>query len=295
MVLKHNKKRNVGLVYEFFSRRIGVAIIEGRDQDLQVAKDLIKKHFNKGTDISKELQLFKVLYESKVSSREMAIHVLNRVRESVGYQSQTRLDLEKTALIHDVNTKLGGDTFFNQNIPDYKTYATIQMVLNNWRAGKEVLQESLSEHMSLEEHVIERMVSPQEPAKPLDAAKMTDQDVDRLVVDIMTEKVNKKFGDKLTAEQKKIIQLYVFEQGDPEKAEQLTHILENMKTRVLKTLREGKQEFSKYKELSGKLSLVETALLVDYADVSKRNDDLVSFFLGLPTVEKELMSSDNTN
>ena len=138
--LKHNKKRNTGLLYEFFTRYIGKAILDNRDSDIVKSKSLLKKHFNRGTDLYKELKLFKALTESKISSREQALHLINRVREAVKYQSQARLDLEKTSLIHEINSNLNADLFFEEAIQNYKQLGTIQVLLNTWR--DETLKES---------------------------------------------------------------------------------------------------------------------------------------------------------
>lgn len=286
--LKHNKKRNTGLIYEFFTRYIGKAILEGKDSDISKAKSLLKKHFNRSTDIYKELKLFKILTESKVSSREQAIHLINRVREAVKYQSQARLDLEKTSLIHEVNSNLNADLFFEEVIPSYKQLGTVQVLLNTWR--DETLKESaLEETLFLEEKLIETMLELKSDASSKAALQMTTEDVDRLVVNIMTEKVNKKYTN-LEPEQKEIIQLFVFSKDNPQVHKQLSEKLNDIKRRFVGALGAYQHEFEEDKVLNTKLQEVRKTLQQEYSNTEVITEDMVSFYLGLSKLEREVKS-----
>lgn len=286
--LKHNKKRNTGLIYEFFTRYIGKAILEGKDSDISKAKSLLKKHFNRGTDIYKELKLFKILTESNVSSREQATHLINRVREAVKYQSQARLDLEKTSLIHEVNSNLNADLFFEEVIPNYKQLGTVQVLLNTWR--DETLKESaLEETLFLEEKLIESMLETKTNASSKEALQMTTEDVDRLVVNIMAEKVNKKYSN-LEPEQKEIIQLFVFSKDNPQVYTQLSEKLGDVKRRFVGTLGANQHEFEEDKVLSNKLQEVRKTLQQEYSNTEVITEDMVSFYLGLSKLEREVKS-----
>ncbi len=286
--LKHNKKRNIGLLYEFFTRFIGKAILENRDSDIVKAKTLLKKHFNHGTDLHKELKLFKVLSEATVANREQALHLINRVRESVKYQSQARLELEKTSLIHEVNCNLNADLFFEEAITNYKKLGVIQVLINTWR--DETLKESVvGETVYLEEKLIEFMILNKNKDDSEQAMQMTTEDVDRLVVNLMTEKVNKKYSN-LNEEQKDVIRLYVFSKDDERSKECLVEKLTAIKSKFLTTIPAHKYEFENDKVLIDKLNEVKNTLLKEYADLSSINDEMVGFYLGLSKLEQEVKS-----
>ena len=283
--LKHNKKRNTGLIYEFFTRYIAKAILEKRDSDITKAKALLKKHFNRSTDLSKELKLFKALTESTVSNRDQAVHLINRVREAVKYQSQARLDLEKTSLIHEVNSNLNAEMFFEEAIPNYKQLGTIQVLLNTWR--DESLKEAISETVYLEEKLIEFMLEEKAPTNNTEILGMTTEDVDRLVVNIMTEKVNRKYSN-LDPEQKRIIQMYVFSKDNEQTQTQLTEALNGLKRRFIGTLAANQHEFESDKVLMAKLLEVRTQLQNEYSNTEVITEDMVSFYLGLSKLEHEV-------
>ncbi len=286
MPLKHNKKRNVGLVYEFLARYIGQAIIEGQDDKITKAKTIIQKHFNKKTDLHEELKLFRSLHSTKTPTRDRAIHLLNRVREGLRTQSQTRLDLEKTSLIHEINITLGDDQFFNRSIEDYKSYATIQVLLNEWRSKN--LVESITEIVELEEKLIEHLCSGESPMKLNDVLEMKVDDVDKMTVSIMTEKVNKKFSD-LSDEQRHIVQNYVFIEDNQDARKTLVESLKKLGSRIAYKVDLGLKEFQMDKVLSEKLESVKS-ILNEYKFCVDLNDEVIAFYLSLPNLETELDS-----
>ena len=59
--MKHNKKRNVGIIYELLLKHISTKLLEGNKKDAKIATRLIEKHFKKGTELYKEFRLFNAL------------------------------------------------------------------------------------------------------------------------------------------------------------------------------------------------------------------------------------------
>lgn len=288
-MFKHNKKRNVGLLNEFFARYIAKAIIEQKDTDLAKAKLLFKKHFQKGTDLYKELKLFNALYKTKIQNKESAYSLINQVKEACKLQSQQKLELEKTALLHEINSTLKDENFFNRGISDYKTCATIQVLLNTWRTDS--LQENISETSQLEDKLLEHLVATSEP-KPVvveNALGMTDKDVNQLVINIMLEKMNSKFGTLLDEDQKKLINLYVFSADDSDMRSKLFESLETIRVRAEKLIE--KEIIATSDEYTNKkLVEVRTMLQEDYKNTSEVQDDMMTFYLSVLKLEKELLN-----
>ncbi len=54
LTFKHNKKRNTGLVQEWFARYVASAILDHRDEDLVLAKKILMGSFRAGTQLAKE-------------------------------------------------------------------------------------------------------------------------------------------------------------------------------------------------------------------------------------------------
>lgn len=291
--LVHHKKRNVGLIFEFFSRFIAKAIFEEKDQEIQKAKALLSKHFHAGTDLHKEFLLFKSLFETKgLTNKETALRLMDQVKSSVKLQSQKKLDLEKTSLIHEINQVLNKDgQFFNQNIKNYKTYATIQTLLNEWR-NEDLLSEGVKCFFGpvtqLEDQVLNYLTEQPEKAPP-SIEEMKTAEIDSLVVDLMKDKLEQKYSVLLTEEQKEIVRLYTFVDSDDSKET----LVSRMKTlaedfRVISSsvlLNETIQLETKSKLLEVKRALDSQELAVLQEALT---DDLVTFYLTLSSLNGEL-------
>jgi len=287
-MLKHNKKRNVGLINEFFARYMARAIIEHRDVDLRKAKELFSKHFRKGTDLHRELCLFTSLYETKLQSREAASSLIEQAKQVCKLQSQARIDLEKTALLHEINQQLGDPKFFDQEVLDYRDYATIQVLLNHWRGS--ILTENLSEVAQLEDKLIQHLTqSPRTEKK--DVLQMSETEVDGLVVNLMAEKLNKKFSSSLNPEQKRLLQLYVFSNDSAESKVALVESLEGLRKRVTSGIEKALAWDEQAKKVSHKLKEIHGMLQEDYRDTSNPDDKLMTFYMTVSKLEEEL----NTN
>lgn len=286
MALKHNKKRNIGLLNEFFARYMASAIIERRDEHLAQAKQVFIKHFQKGTDLHKELKMFSSLFQTRLQSREAASSLIEQVKQVCKLQSQSKIDLEKTALVHEINQTLGGPSFFAQNIPEYRDYATIQVLLNHWRGH--VLTEDLSEVAQLEDKLIQHLTQSTPVTENKNVLQMSNNDVDGMVVDLMTKKVNQKFESSLNSTQKKLLQLYVFSAESAEAKSSLLENLETLRKRVSSNIERALAKDAEAKKVGHKLKEVQSLLQEDFRDISQPNDRLVTFYMTVSKLDEEL-------
>lgn len=288
MLMKHNKKRNAGLLNEFFARYMAKSIVEKRDRDLDKAKELFTKHFHQGTDLHKELKMFSALLETRLGNQEAAVSLVRQVKQACKLQSQAKIDLEKSALLREINLYLESPDFFDQEIPDYRDYATIQILMNHWRSG--LLTENLGEVAQLEDKLISLLISkPEKPSKP-GVLEMTTQDVDGLVVNLMTEKLNKKYSSVLNESQKKILQLYVFSNDDQKAKVKLVEFLESVRQKTLASITRLTVTDNEVKKVEGKLLEIKTMLQEDYRDTSKLDDRMVTFYMTVSKLEEELVN-----
>lgn len=277
-MLRHNKKWNVGLCYEFLARYLAEAILENNDSAVKTAKGLVQERFAPGTNLNKELRLFKALYETKVSSRETALALMAKVREAAVAQDIKTLEREKTKLVSEITTLLGEGTF-NRQVNDYRTYATIQVLLNRWRSKS--LYESLVETTLLEEQVVEHLL--QGGAVPLMAeevaASLAPSEINGMVVKVMAQKINAKYADVLNEEQRAMIRHHVM--GD--KA-QLVNVISALRSRAQRKVDLALKEEGYDQDVRKKLEEVKTKLV---QSPTYTNDD-VCFYLGVAKLEEEL-------
>ena len=130
----HNKKRNVGLIYEQLIRYASKCILEGRTERAEIAMQILKEHFRPGTELYKEFRLFNALIQTTVPTEALALRVLEEARKAATTHDSGRLDTEKSALIRNINKRIDFPGFFDMRIPEYRKLATVQTLLNDWRS-----------------------------------------------------------------------------------------------------------------------------------------------------------------
>lgn len=271
---KHNKKRNVGIIYEQLLLSMSSAIVENDMAKVDAIKGIIKKHFRQGTELYKEFRLFNALVKTTVPSDSLATRILEESMKASRNHDPVRLEREKSLLIKDVNYILNESSFYDQKVNAYKSYATIQTLLNNWRTQSPDIGIT-AEYESKVFGMLREQKSVQELSKEPKA--------DKLTLRIMQEKFNKKYGSILNEEQSELMRSYIF--GDGTRAKK---IMRAIKESAERSLNAYKRECGN-KVLLEKIDRVEFG--VKFLDENVLDDDQISRFLLLSKLKEEIMES----
>lgn len=202
----HNKKRNVGIVYEQLLATAASAMVEGDKSRANTALKIVKKYFVPGTELYREFRLFNALLKTHVTSDALASRILEESKSAATQYDLSRLRAEKSGLIKEINHSLGKEDFYKTAVSDYKMMATIHTLLEEWRAKTP----DVSRRVQYEAKLHSWLLSPRTDQ---DLNEMKTPDINDLTVRLMRESFNKKFGDSLSENQKEMIRLLVFE-GD---------------------------------------------------------------------------------
>tara|TARA_B100000700_G_C14933144_1_gene802902 strand:- start:409 stop:1254 length:846 start_codon:yes stop_codon:yes gene_type:complete len=199
----HNKKRNVGIIYEQLIFTVSKGLINDNLKQANAAKKLIKKYFKPGTELHKEHKLMLALIKPQIISSSLATNILQEARNASKIHNIERLSREKSRLIRDINLTFG-KTFYNQKVKDYKKFATVQTLINDWRNpyNKDF------ERTTIYEAKVHDILLENKQLDSLESQKNTE--INKLVVDIMTKKFNQKYGKRLNEMQQNLIKQYVF-------------------------------------------------------------------------------------
>jgi DNA-binding ferritin-like protein (Dps family) len=274
---QHNKKRNVGIIYEQLLLRASAALVDNDTATASKCTAIIKKYFRPGTEIFKEFRLFQALLNTTVRSENLGLRLIQEARRGVHIFSPQQLEIEKSALIKEVNKTLNDDMFFNQPVREYRLYATLQTLLNDWRREDEV---SLTRVTEYEGKLLEWMQ--REKVETTSLEDLTTDDVNSLTVRVMNEKFEKKWGDKLNETQKSLIRDYVHGKVDE-------NVLESIKKRALRGLSRLK-ESTDNGILIEKLDGVKT--MVESASSRSLDDAGIVKFMHLTQLYQEMESKD---
>lgn len=276
----HNKKRNVGLIYEFLVGHVSRNIVEGVEDDK--ALKILRKFYRPGTEIYAEYRLFNSLMRTSVKSSHVAATIISEARSAARRFNISKLDREKSLLIREINHTFKDEDFYNSRIPEYKMFATVQTLLNDWRDTSR--DADISRIAQYEDTVTEHILTER---KDVDVSDIRDPVVDNLVVRVMTEKFNSRYDHVLNEEQKLIISKYALSSDDEVGISNLRSFLKDV-------MRSSLSEVSSYvvtcddKILSDKLN--EVSQLIGSLDVSKIDDEMIGRFLEVSRLRQEVMS-----
>lgn len=199
-----NKKRNVGLTYEFLLRTISRSLVENNTKNSSSALNILKENFKQGTEIYREFRLFNSLLKTTVTSESVASSIMFEAKNAIRNIDSKKLEKEKTYVIHEINKLINDDTFYDQPISEYKVYSTIGTLFNAWRNPN---KHDLSKVAEYEEKLIEWLKTKKDVTSVIHESHET-PGMNRLVFKLMTKKLNDKYGTVLNEEQKSIVREY---------------------------------------------------------------------------------------
>ncbi len=276
--MKHNKKRNTGLLYEFLARHAAEGLVENDQKRVRQSIKLMKKFFKEGTELHKEFRLFRALMQTFVDSKQTAHRIIETSRRAAGQYDVEKLDREKSLLIKNINHTFNDDAFYDKKIDEYKLFATVQILLNEWRQD---VPSDLVKTAMYEEELIERLVTPKQN-NLLDESK--NDNVDDLIVNLMVRKVNTKYDGLLSNEQIALMNSYVngLQSGDLTKAQES---IETLRVETLTML----DEYAKLNQ--NNTSLLERVANIKpliSESVTKIDDHVLARYLRIARLKQEI-------
>ena len=271
----HNKKRNVGIIYEQLLAVAAKGIVESKPALTHKAKKLIGRFFTDGTEMYREHRLFKALIEPHIEDGSLATKILGEAKKAARSHNIARLEREKSRLIKEINYSFG-KAFYNQKVEDYTKYATVQTLLNDWRT----LDADVHRVTLYESKVHKMLVSPKE-AKQL--VNEQDKKVDNLVVKVMTDKYNEKYGKSLTEVQQMLVKQYVFAENGNTAG--FKSMLKRIKETVIRDLVDYQNECDN-NHVANKINEVKED--IRSLDINTLDDQTMTRFLTLCDLSEEL-------
>lgn len=224
---KHNKKRNVGIIYELFTRHISNLVIEGKKKEIKKATKILERRFKKGTELYKEFRLFNALVNASVSSQDKAVIVVENAKKEILRIDNKKLNQEKSKLIKEINYDINDKDFYYRSIPHYREYANLQNLFNEWRKKD---RSDLKNLIEKEEKAISWLLHEK---KIIQETAADASSANSLVFNIMNEKINNKYSN-LTNDQKQIIRNYAL-YSDSDKNRFKNFLVEN-KSKALREI-----------------------------------------------------------
>lgn len=199
MKTRHNKKRNIAFVYEALIMEMTKASIEDNKDKRDKSLRLLKKYFSAGKPLSKELELYRTLSETKCKNRNYASRLLSEAKNEYAIVvTADELYNEQGKLISEINKEIS-PTVFSNFVPNYKSLATIYQIFNH--------KGTVKSRSILEESLVNSMCTKPEQ-------KEVQEPLDNLTYRFFMERYNKEYGEVLSENQKKVLSYYVMSFSD---------------------------------------------------------------------------------
>ena len=279
----HNKKRNSLLIYEFLVRTISRSLVEDDKERSKVALKILKRHFKPGSELYKEFRLMNSLAKTTVSSEHVAASILKEAKDAACTLDFGRLDREKSLLVRSINHGLNDDDFYDQHVNEYRTYATIQTVINEWTSK----DKDLSRLAQYEDTLLRHLVTAREETSPT----MSNESAGtvRLLMKVMSKKLNEKYGEALNDQQKSLIKAYAYSTASSNDSS-IRLKLQEIKDELLTMIDGYISSQGEAKYINQKLVETKTAILQESID--SVDDETVTRFMLYSRLNDELKTKE---
>jgi hypothetical protein len=200
--LRHNKKRNLGLVYEFLTREVSSALVAEDRPRAARAMEIIARHLSPGTPLHEELSLHRQVMEARGLSERMAKRIIDELK-AAGIRlaaTASRREAAKSALIHEMNKRFGKEIFDRYRIAEYTAHASVNILMSR---GVDSRLDETVEAAKVEEHLLEFLTS-----KPTDPVKF-DREASLYAYRTAVGLFEQEYGKELTQPQSDLLREYV--------------------------------------------------------------------------------------
>ena len=202
--IKHNKRRNSAILFEMLIRHSVSCLTEDKRDEVTKVLNVVKKFFAKGSPLSEELRAFRTLLNSHVKTPETAQKILSEVCKFTKTLSAKNIDKQKSLLLKEINHHLDAKTIFGYRIPEYRTYATVQVLFNDSRSKGSPLDNV--ERYKLEENIVSRLTEGK-IEENVDMLKVNPE-YNNLIHKFATKRFTEKYKTSLSEDQKLLLTRY---------------------------------------------------------------------------------------
>lgn len=252
--LKHSKFKNTGILFELLVRQIASDTLAGKNSP---ALEVIKNHFKKGTELSKELKMYQALTKETFDSQYKAQEFVNIILQERGNLNESILRRQKYNLIKSIKESFVMEDFFKYRVTNYREMASVYKLFEHTQSAspKEYVdcKNTILEVITKKDVEIVTEVTNKEYASQPKEVRM-------LAYKFLIDSFNSKYT-KLSESQKLVLRNYI------------NNVDNSVKLRkfVVTEVKKLKSEFSKIKinDKVTQIKLKETVNLIDNIISSK--------------------------
>jgi hypothetical protein len=264
--IKHSKFKNTAMLFELLTRQITSDIISSNES---VAIQILKKYFNKNTELIKEYKLYKTLCDERLKSDTKAVMLIEAVLKARRGLNRNKLNEEKYQLIKTIKENFDINSFFQTKVQNYKLLASVYKIFENNEIDNPV--EFTKSRITILETITSN--SKQKIVNEEFSIKNEPKEIRLLAYAYLVEKFNRKYGD-LSESQKTLLREYI---GNISNTNNLKSLIQSEAVSVKNTF---KKNIHRVSDKSLKIKLIEVInLLDDYSTIKKVEENHISALL----------------
>jgi hypothetical protein len=264
--IKHSKFKNTAMLFELLTRQITSDIISSNES---VAIQILKKFFNKNTELIREYKLYKTVCDEKLKSETKANMLIEAVLKARRGLNKHKLQNEKYELIKSIKENFDIDVFFQTKVQNYKLLASIYKIFEYNELDNPV--EITKSRITILENITSK---PNTSVITEDVAIAQEpKEVRLMAYKYLVEKFNAKYSN-LTESQKVLLREYI------ENVSNTNNLKSLVQTEAVTIKRLFTKNMHRVKDKSLKIKLQEVAGLLDeYETIKKVEENHISALL----------------
>jgi len=264
--IKHSKFKNTGMLFELLTRQITSDIISSNES---VAIQILKKHFNKNTELIKEYKLYKTLCDERLKSDTKANMLIEAVLKARRGLNKNKLNNEKYELIKSLKENFDIDSFFQTKVQNYKLLASVYKVFeyNELENPVEITKSRIT--------ILENITSKTKNSVITEDVAIANEpkEVRLLAYKYLVERFNTKYSN-LSESQKVLLREYI------ENVSNTNNLKSLVQTEAVTIKRLFTKNMHRVKDKSLKIKLQEVVGLLDeYENIKKVEENHISALL----------------
>lgn len=257
--IKHSKFKNTAMLFELLTRQITSDIISSNES---VAIQILKKFFNKNTELIKEYRLYKTLSDERFKSDTKANMLIEAALKARRGLNKNKLQNEKYELIKSIKENFEIDSFFQTKVQNYKLLASIYKIFeyNEIENPVEITKSRIT--------IIENITSKSNNFVMTENVAIANEpkEVRLMAYKYLVEKFNAKYSN-LSESQKVLLREYI------ENVSNTNNLKSLVQTEAVTIKRLFTKNIHRVKDKSLKIKLQEVVGLLDEYEVIKKVEE----------------------
>ena len=205
--IKHSKYKNTGILFEMLVRQIAADTMHGQRTK---ALPILKRHFKAGTELGKELQLYRTIQEEEFKTETSAQKFLQACISARKSLNESALRRQKYNLIKEINDSFIVENFFKSRVSNYTILASIFKLFEYAEVDNPA--QIVRSKSTLVEHVLRNALLNPVKTKKGNVIKeqysVQEKDVRLLSYKMLIDKFNNKYNG-LNERQKNVLRDYI--------------------------------------------------------------------------------------